>query len=184
LNRQPLSHILRLMARGFSYPDKENTSKAFFLAVRQVADSLGIAHDVSAPDQDELKEAYTLLFINEPSGRWAPPFSSVYIGGHGLLMAEGREQAKSFYEEVGLSPATSGEPEDYLPVELDFVAHLVDTESKGLLLRFLKEHLLKWFPCFHRRLKAIGPHPYYMLLADMTSRLLNLIHQEVIDETT
>ncbi len=172
------------MASGFSYPDKENTSKAFLQAVGQVAESLGIVYDVSALDQDELREAYTLLFINEPSGRWAPPFSSVYIGGHGLLMAEGREQAKSFYEEAGLSLSTCGEPEDYLPVELDFVARLVDLENKGLLLRFLNEHLLKWFPCFHRRLKAIGPHPYYMLLADMTSSLLNLIHQEVIDETT
>jgi len=99
-------------------------------------------------------------------------------------MDKGRDQAMKFYQEAGLEPCHSPEPEDFLPTELYFVAKLLDTGKPDLLSRFLKEHMLKWFPCFLRRLRALKPHPYYLLLAELTSRFLNIIYQEVIDETT
>ncbi len=180
-----LSKIFCLLARGFSYPAEDNTSVPFFKAVKEVAESLGIPCNLdSCYTKSDLHEPYTLLFINEPHGRWAPPFASVYLGGEGLLMAVGRDHARSFYQQAGLEPASSSEPEDFLPTELFFVAELIEKDELEILARFLKDHLLKWFPSFYNRLNDLGPHPYYLLLAEITWKLLNMIKQEVIDETT
>lgn len=183
MNRE-LSKIFALLARGFSCPEEDNSTAAFFDAVEKVAEALDIScHGLSYPES-ELRESYTLLFINEPHGRWAPPFSSVYLGGEGILMAKGRDEARSFYLEAGLEPAISSEPEDFLPTELHFISKLIENDQMEILSRFLKEHLLKWFPRFYNRLRALEPHPYYLLLAEMTLKLLNMTSQEVINETT
>ncbi len=182
MNRQ-LAQIIRILAQGFSYPGN-GLQNGFFRALEEVADSLGVACNVQWPSVDELRETYTLLFINEPNGRLAPPFSSVYLDGQGILMSQGRDQAREFYQEAGLVPTSTTEPEDFLPMELAFVAELVEAGNRELLSRFLREHLLRWFPHFYRRLEALNPHPYYLLLAEVTSKLLNSINQEVLDETT
>ncbi len=179
-----LSKIFALLARGFSYPEEDNSSDAFFGAVKEVAMALDIPCNSLPYTEPELREAYTLLFINEPRGRWAPPFSSLYLGGEGILMTKGRDDARAFYLEAGLEPALSSEPEDFLPTELHFISKLIENDKEEILSRFLREHLLRWFPRFYNRLKALEPHPYYLLLAEMTWKLLNMISQEVIDETT
>ncbi len=179
-----LAKISYLLAQGFSYPGQNNCNKTFFEAVKEVANAFEVPCGSISFSKDELCQAYTQLFINEPQGRWAPPFSSVYLSAQGLLMDKGREQAVKFYKEAGLEPGRLTEPEDFLVTELHFVAELLDSDNLGLLSRFLQQHMLKWFPCFYRRLKALKPHPYYLLLADLTSRFLDTTYQEVIDETT
>ncbi|NPA95683.1 MAG: hypothetical protein GXO58_09690 [Thermodesulfobacteria bacterium] len=178
-----IAQILRFLAKGFSYPENGNQNGAFH-ALEELAQSLGIRCDMEWPDSDELREIYTLHFINEPNGRWAPPFASVYLDGQGILMTHGRDQAREFYKAAGLEPVSTTEPEDFLPTELAFVAELIEGGDRELLSRFLREHFLRWFPLFLGRLKAIDPHPYYLLLAEVTSKLLNSINQEVLDETT
>ncbi len=183
LNKE-LAYICRLLAQGFTYPNGENCSDSFFSAVEQVARALDISCKKVSFPLSELREAYTLLFINEPNGQWAPPFSSVYLGTQGMLMDTGRDEAIKFYKKAGLEPVKTEEPEDFLATELHFLAELVDSGQRELLSSFLSAHLLKWYPHFYARLKALEPHPYYLLLAEITSKFLNTLNQEVIDETT
>ena len=183
MDRQ-LAQIFRILATGFSYPQDDTIQNGFRMAIEEIAGSLGIHIEIDWPSTEEMREAYTRLFINEPNSNWAPPFSSVYLSGQGILMADGRDQAIEFYREAGLEPASDTEPEDFLATELAFVAELVEKGQRKLLIRFLNEHLFRWFPLFFNRLMAVDPHPYYLLLAEITSKLLNLMNQEVLDETT
>ncbi len=172
--------IFRLLASGFSYPCKENLSPTFFRAVEKLAENAGIETGGLLFSPDELKEAYTRLFINSPGGIPAPLYASVYVSGQGLLMQDGYGQARAFYLRAGIEPASEEEPADSLPMELLFVAILLEKEALDLLSEFLGEHLRKWFQLFEQRVQAADPHPYYSLLARLTLFYLTKLNEEVI----
>ncbi len=171
--------IFRLLASGFSYPGKENLSPSFFRAVEELAENAGIEIGHLSFTPEELQQAYTRLFINSPGGIPAPPYASVYVAGQGLLMQEGYGQAQDFYQRAGLEPLNKEEPADFLPVELFFVAVLLEKKAFDLLSEFLGTHLLKWFRIFEERVQAANPHPYYSLLARLTLFYLTKLNEEV-----
>lgn len=176
--------IFRLLAHGFSYPDRDNLTPAFFRAVEELARSSGLETAPLSYSPDELREAYTKLFINVPHGTVVPPYASVYVSGQGFLMQDGFEQAREFYQRAGLELADDKEPADFLPVELFFVALQLENKNLQLLSEFVRKHLWKWFQAFEQRVQAAEPHPYYSLLTRLTLFYLTKLNEEVFNEAT
>jgi len=179
-----LSSVFQLLATGFSFPDGERFSPAFFHAVKELAGACGFETGHIAYGLKELQEAYTRLFINAPGGVAAPPYASVYIAGQGLLMQEGHDQAQEFYQKAGLEPLTNGEPADFLPLEFSFVAILLERGDLELLSLFLEKHLWRWFQVFEKRVEASNPHPFYSLMVRLGQFYLTKLKEEVFDEAT
>ncbi len=179
-----LTQIFRLLSRAFSYPDQGNSSPAFFSAIKELAVTAGLENKRLSYSLQELRDAYTRLFINRADGPIVPPYASVYVSGHGLLAQEGLEQAMDFYHRAGLEPSGLDEPADFLPVELYFASVLAEQGNLRLLSEFVREHLLAWFPRFQQKLQAAGSHPYYSLLSRLILFYLTILNKEVFDEAT
>ncbi len=179
-----LSAVFQLLASGFSFPDGERFSPAFFHAVKELAGACGFETGHIAYGLQELQEAYTRLFINAPGGIIAPPYASVYIAGQGLLMQEGHDQAREFYQKAGLEPLANGEPADFLPLEFSFAAILLERGDLELLSQFLEKHLWRWFQVFEKRVEASRPHPFYSLMVRLGRFYLKKLKEEVFDEAT
>ena len=137
---------------------------------------------VAKDDLDELRTAHTLLFVNRPGGVAAPPYGSVYLDGEGLLMGASTRSVAQIYQSAGLEVEESAEPPDYLPIELEFLCHLVEQEDEALaqlddetatraveLQRtFLGDLVLPWIGSFCARLqKNPGTHPLYLWSAEL-----------------
>jgi len=152
--------------------------------MEELARSCGLETSGIACRPDELREAYTRLFINSPEGVPAPPYASFYVAGQGLLMQEGHDHARDFYLRAGLEPVNDNEPADFLPVELFFVSVLLDKGDYSLLAEFAGRHLWAWFQLFEQRLHAAVPHPYYGLMAKLTLFYLRKLNEEVLNEAT
>ncbi len=176
-------HPFHFLSTAFSYPGSDHRLEPAATALAGLAADLGLGDirpaDLAPARLADLQAEYVRLFDNAPGGVPAPPWSSVYLGGSHVLMQEGHDQALAFYRQAGIEPAAGGEYTDHLVQELAFVALLLDEERFGLLDRFLADHLLRWYPLFHRRLQDAGPCPFYHLLGRVTDLCLHHIAKEV-----
>ncbi len=180
------SKISYLLSQAFSFPEADLTESGLTGALIELARDLGFSDtpDIKIP-MDAAQAEYTRLFVNAPTGVPAPPYSSVYISGARILMQQGLEEAMKYYREAGVQPETGSEPADHISIELAFVGRLLETENIELLNRFLKGHLLLWYPHFLKRLLEAGPHPFYEMVARVTWQFLkNLSQEDSYEQTT
>lgn len=176
--------IFHCLSEAFSFPDTPPSANdgVVELLAQFPADfkpkKTAINSDINPIDIENLSELqaeYTRLFINAPHGVAAPPYASVYLSDNRRLMQEGYDEAIRFYLEAGIEPIKSPEPADHIFYELEFIGMLLDTGQSALMCRFLKEHLLKWYPKFLESILHADPVPYYEAIAKITmSSLINL----------
>ncbi|MGQ9500116.1 MAG: TorD/DmsD family molecular chaperone [Dissulfurimicrobium sp.] len=176
--------IFHCLSEAFSFPDKPPSANdgvvkllaQFQADVKSKKTTINpVVNSVDAENLSELQAEYTRLFINAPRNVPAPPYASVYLSGNRRLMQEGYDEAIRFYLEAGLEPIKGPEPADHIFYELEFIAMLLETGQTALLCRFLKEHILKWYPQFLEHILQADPISYYEALAKITmSSLINL----------
>lgn len=138
--------------------------------------------NLSATDLDPMQAAYTALFVNRSGGVAAPPYGSVYLDGEGQLMGASTHEVAQLYTQAGLSVEDGTQPPDYLPIELEFLCHLVELEDQALgqeddeaagraveLQRaFIGDLVLPWIGLFCSRLqKNVDTHPLYLWSAEL-----------------
>ncbi len=178
-------HPFYFLSRSYSYPEQD-TVRQSARALSLLANDLGIKEvtpeEIGNISHRDLQAEYVRLFINAADGISAPPYASVYVGNMGILHQQGYDEALACYNEAGLEPAGTGESPDHIAHELTFVGLLLDEERDDLLQRFLKNHLLLWYPRFFQRLMDTAPHPYYSVLGQVSDLCLKLINKEVIHE--
>lgn len=105
-------------------------------------------------DWQEVEFAFNRLFVG-PAALEAPPFSSVYLDGQGLVMGQTTMDVREMYASIGLeSPWKNSLPDDHISLELDAVLAMnhvlkeVDhLEIQELHTRFMK-HMTGWVPLF------------------------------------
>jgi TorA maturation chaperone TorD len=114
---------------------------------------------------ETLQIEHTRLFVNNIEGVPCPPYEAAYIDGH--LLTKTTAAVAAFYEAWGLQQAL--ETADYLPVELQFVAYLLELESQAedakpieaARQQFITEHLLRWLPRFAADLQENAQITFY-----------------------
>jgi TorA maturation chaperone TorD len=176
--------IFHCLSEAFSFPEtppSANEGIIELLAQFQADAKLkkitinSAVNPIDAENLSELRAEYTRLFINAPRKVPAPPYASVYLSGNRRLMQEGYDEAIRFYLEAGIEPIKGPEPADHIFYELEFIAMLLETGQHALLCRFLKEHILKWYPQFLEHILRADPAFYYEAFAKITmSSLINL----------
>ncbi len=177
------THPFHFLSMAFSYPESTDNLLPAATALAALAEDLGLppvpADSLVPVSLTDLQAEYVRLFDSAPGGVAAPPWASVYLGGSGILMQEGHEQALAFYRQAGVEPSVKSEYADHLVQELAFVGILIDEEQLSLLGRFLGQHLLRWYPDFQERLQGADPCPFYSLLGRVTDLCLHHTAKEV-----
>ena len=173
------------LAQAFLYPEKADLGPTARALMSLAADcSLNVSDQTSLFDLplEEMQAEYVRLFINAFEGGVAHPYASIYIQNMGILRQQGYDEAFSFYREAGLDPIENGESADHISHELTFVGMLLDSGADDILLRFLNNHLLRWYPLFLQRLQDARPSSFYSVLAQVTDLCLKQLKKEVVDE--
>jgi len=191
-----LSHLFRMLALAFSYPDTSMIDKvrqdirASLLALtegqlpRRLRTSLqNAAQCWRRCDVEELRDAYSRLFL----GAALVPLRE---GGYGDGMRFAGQPVdladlNGFYLAFGFGPpTTAANPPDHLGVELEFVsllylkiAYALQQQqvqqariTRAALARFLEDHLGRWVKAFASSLSDASGHPAYESMAQILAR--------------
>ena len=122
--------------------------------------SLGLGF-IERPVSGDEEYDFTRLFIG-PGRLPAPPYGSAYCSTERLLMQEETLAVRRYYQRYGLASKMEGsQPDDFLPVELEFLVYLLTMAGRHLELggkawkttlnaygRFHQRHLLPWIEPF------------------------------------
>ncbi|WP_135821976.1 TorD/DmsD family molecular chaperone [Halostella litorea] len=157
--------VFRGLSRYWQYPTQD------LIRVLREA-SPGLSADV---ELRELRVEYTRLFLGPGTGQ-CPPYESVYRDGDddgelGPVRGPSTDAVRRWYREFGTRP----DPErpalaDHVATELEFVAHLAETEDPDVVEQFLDEHPRRWVGTFAARVRDHDPDGFYRTLLDLTER--------------
>lgn len=187
------SRLYRWLASAFLSPDPER--RARLLAEGQALLAQGMdgypfsphlrralqALQLARKDEVSIAQAHTSLF-NLPADRAScPPLGCDYLSERGGTMFDEMARIDGFYQKIGIEPrAYIRERPDHLSVELEALAivALVEAEARrdaqdevvqaALMAaeRFLRLHVLCWFPRFRERVRAHDSTGIYACLAE------------------
>lgn len=113
-----------------------------------------------------LEYAFNRLFVG-PDKVPAPPYASVYLDGEGLHMGASTLEMRALLHSLGRSVPHAGQPDDFLPYELEawhVLTGLLNDEAAGPAARealdwLCGEHLGRWLPVFLDRARQAAPPP-------------------------
>lgn len=182
--RMALFYLLQSAYAAPLTPDVADSLTECFTVYGALLDWEGPGLDPWDPDRDS-PEFYR-LFVG-PGSLIAPPYESIYRSLDGLLMQAETLSVRAAYQEAGLQKREGqGEPDDHLPLELEFYARLQyqalsayqasDWAAADQLLatqaQFHKDHLNRWVPAFCTKVLAGSLSPFYRSLARLTRETL------------
>lgn len=129
---------------------------------------------------DELAADFAAIYLNHTHR--VSPSESPWIDPEGLTAQQPMFEVRDWYRHWGLeAPNWRERPDDHLVVQLDFVAHLLDTtESSAALVdaaRFLDRHLLRWYGSFAEGVTRRCWTAYWAAVANLTE-----VHLETLRE--
>jgi len=134
-----------------------------------------LAAEFAAAPLESLQIEHTRLFVNAAPAVPCPPYESAYVDGHLLTATTAAVAAE--YAAWGL--AQSQETADFLPVELQFVAYLLELAAQSdapakieqARRRFVREHLRPWLPRFAADVQQHSQLPFYRRLGEQLAAL-------------
>jgi putative dimethyl sulfoxide reductase chaperone len=115
------------------------------------------------------------------------PCESVYTSPECMMKQDAYLKVVAIYREEGLGRlAATGEPEDHVSMEMEFMAHLCVRAQDALAngrreeysanlekqRQFLATHLLPWVPRFAGKLKEAAREDFYLAVAEITEEFL------------
>jgi TorA maturation chaperone TorD len=139
-------NTLRLLGLMLCMPDEESLSLLQTLSTEQSWMQAGL-DELSQTPLDQWQGEYTRLFVNGFPKTAAPPYESVYRDE--TMFGPVVDTLHDLYREAGL--AIGEMPADYLGTQLEFAAHLADSEdprAEHWQTRLWQEHLRHWLPRF------------------------------------
>jgi len=122
-------------------------------------------------DPDSLEREFVRLFLN-PMGAPCPPWQSVH-GDDPRLMGESHDSALGWYRRSGFEPQAESEPADHVGLLLVFYGHLLASGASPEKLALFRSQHLEWIRQFSYEVRAESRHPFFMLVSDLTRRLLD-----------
>lgn len=165
-----LSSLYSFLALTMRYPDPAFCTEPFFDAFESLLASLDWPSELAAvrawrertPDPlDDLRTAYTGLFITAAPGTTIPPYASIYLDGDGTLYGRTTERTRAFYRERGFDLTDETEPADHIRFELEFLAALAGEARFDDEERFLQTLFRPWFVRFQEKSMQEARHPFY-----------------------
>ncbi len=130
---------------------------------------------------ERLRQEYTRIFVGP--GSHVSLYASVHHPDEGQLWGESTVRVKRFIEATGLSFNDNWDSiPDHIAIELELMQKLCEREAEAWALsnssdarlalkiekQFLREHLVKWIPCFCEKALAVEPNPFYRQMCGLT----------------
>ena len=120
-----------------------------------------------------LEYAFNRLFVG-PDALPAPPYASVYLDDDPLHMGPSTLDMRALLHSLGLAAPHGGQPDDFLPYELEAwhaLTLLLDNDTarpaaREALQWLCEEHLGRWLPVFLQRARQAGPPPELLVVLD------------------
>lgn len=120
-----------------------------------------------------LEYAFNRLFVG-PDALPAPPYASVYLDDDPLHMGPSTLDMRALLHSLGLAAPHGGQPDDFLPYELEAwhaLTLLLDNDTarpaaREALQWLCEEHLGRWLPVFLQRARQAGPPPELLAVLD------------------
>lgn len=170
--RSALYHIASAV---FTYPTgalvADLKSGALVAAATEVAAAYGWAFDshalatwaeeqTVAALQTAMEVEHVRLFVSNPAGLPAPPYSGFYLDG-GRVGGESLDRLRAAYQADGLtmSPAYRDLP-DHVAVQAEYL-HLLAPRGEAGQGRAVLKTLVTWLPQFHQRIARAAETPFY-----------------------
>ncbi len=167
-----LGSVYGFLALTMRYPDAEFCTAALFDTLESLLASLDWPKELAAirawrqrtaDPLDDLKTAYTGLFITAAPRTTLPPYASVYLDGDGTIYGRTTERTRDFYRACGFDLSDETEPADHLRFELEFLAALAGEARFDDEERFLRTLFRPWFALFLERSMQEARHPFYQV---------------------
>ncbi|NTV13362.1 MAG: hypothetical protein HGA96_05450 [Desulfobulbaceae bacterium] len=168
--------VYRFLAGALAYPEKRWMRQGYPAALVEFLAAMGWEEEVAElaglpVDSEQLLFAlqleHTRLFINAVPQAVAPPYGSVYLPDGGTLNTAFTAGTRDSYRRHGFDLAAGNALADYLPLELEFLAHLHEAGEKGAIGDFLQGCFFPWFGEFRRRVQLGAELPYYRVLVEL-----------------
>jgi len=172
-----LADLFRYLGRSLEYPDTSWLDREYLdgfinllleLDWQPALDEMQGLPAIPANLLEWLQIEHTRLFINGVPATVAPPYGSVYRRGEGMLNGRSTEKTREFYRQHGFDLASPKVLADYLPLELEFLALLLEEERLEAVEEFLSVHFRPWFTTFADRVRQGAQLPFYRILVDLT----------------
>ena len=176
LSESLLAGIYRLLGCSLEYPQPAWLNREYLEGLAALLKELGWEEELEEirrlPDNpaellETLQVEYTRLFINAVPAAVAPPYGSVHRRGEGMLNSGSTEYTRQFYRQHGFDLAETAGLADYLPLELEFLARLLEEGRQETAEEFLTGYFRPWFANFRDRLQAGSPLPFYRILIEL-----------------
>ena len=167
---QTLSSLYAFLALTMRYPDSTFCNNLLLDTFESLLESLHWQAELKEFRQwrqqtpaflDDLKTAYTRLFITSIPGTTIPPYASVYLDGARTMNGRTTERTRDFYREHGYELTNETEPADHLSFELDFLAALAGEAKLDAEDRFLRTLFRPWFERFLEKSLKEARHPFF-----------------------
>lgn len=165
-----LSSLYSFLALTMRYPEPAFCNDQLFDTTESLLESLDWREELTEFRQwraqtlnhlDDLRTAYTGLFITAAPRATIPPYASVYLDGDGTLYGRTTERTRDFYRERGYDLADETEPADHIRFELDFLAALAGEAKFDDEELFLQTLFRPWFERFQEKSMKEARHPFY-----------------------
>lgn len=165
-----LRSLYAFLSLAMRYPQATFCGASLFDALESLLASLEWQEDLAiiqgwrqqtADPLDDLRCAYTELFITSAPRATIPPYASVYMDGDGTLQGKTTERTRDFYREHGYELTNESEPADHLCLELDFLAALAGEGKQEEEDLFLRTLFRPWFERFQHHFFREARHPFY-----------------------
>lgn len=133
---------------------------------------------------EDLLEDYERLFVG-PGPVPCPPYESpwrmdVPLDVRHSLMGPCVAELTTIYARMGIEfDSGGGEMADYLPAELEALAHALATGDTGAARGLLDEHLLRWLSRFCREVARHARAPFYRSLSELTLAWVPAIRDQI-----
>ena len=165
-----LNSLYSFLALTMRYPESAFCNDQLFDTTESLLESLDWREELTEFRQwraqtlnhlDDLRTAYTGLFITAAPRATIPPYASVYLDGDGTLYGRTTERTRDFYRERGYDLADETEPADHIRFELDFLAALAGEAKFDDEELFLQTLFRPWFERFQEKSMKEARHPFY-----------------------
>lgn len=129
---------------------------------------------------DDLAADFASIYLN--NSYHASPYESVWVSEEGLMRQAPMMQVRGWYQKYDLlAKDWQKRADDYLALQLEFVAHLMALDDKEDTLRavarFLDEHPLRWIKPFATRVINRCATPFYAGVVLFTVQYLEEVRE-------
>ena len=184
---QLLSYLYSYCAQSLRFPEPSWFTREHVQLILPLLTELGLSSEAEQLAEvtnatswslEAVQIEYTRLFITGMPRAVAPPYGSVYIDR--ILQGQHTEKTLRFYHTQGYEMAGGSDLPDHIVHQLEFLSLLENADKQEIAHEFIQSCFLPWFPVFSKLVVSYTKHPFYRIVVQLISYLIQEDEEHVI----